>query len=529
MTAAAAPERSFPVNTRGQIRDRILVNFRVGLRLLPSPDTGLPFTEREIQIATSDLTRWYAEADAIDIVLVEEQRRAIFLADQARPARATASWLINHHGDLWGEGLRPASGGSGPASAAATVGEVFQGSTTLPDAAAAQCTDPLGNLYQVLFDATTGAGGTAALQLAAVATGSATNLESGTTMKWAANAPLGAAEEFDTTDDFTGGAAAEDAATFAARLLDRIRRKPAAGNSAHMRTWAKDSTSSVEEGFVFPCALYAGTVLVCVTQRRGSVTGGAGRIASVGTLALAIAYLTPPGSPVVPVPPLVLLVAAQQSHVDMAVQADMPVGRDAGWADAVPWPTGGDTGVGDAFTEVTLVTDQTHFQITRGASSADLPASGTPQLMIWDDNLGRLEELSVLSVILSAGNVFDVVLNSAPTATVAVNQLVSPFSKLAPTIGATVEEYFDSLGPGEVIDLSADERGHRAFRQPPPSEVFPARAGSGVLVFLEDAIGSVIADATLEQINVNSPPLPADPTDGPFLNVARHFSIYPPT
>jgi hypothetical protein len=149
--------------------------------------------------------------------------------------------------------------------------------------------------------------------------------------------------------------------------------------------------------------------------------------------------------------------------------------------------------------------------------------------MVFDAARSRFEELDVLSVTAAGGDAFDVVLNTAPSVTLATGQFVSPWTELAPTIGATIEAYFDDLGPGEVIDLTDDDRAHRAFRHPRTSEQSPARAGSGVLVFLEDALGAVIADATLDYISSNAPPLPTDPADGPFLNVPQHWGVYPPT
>jgi hypothetical protein len=236
---------------------------------------------------------------------------------------------------------------------------VFPGSTTIPDGAAAQATDPAGNAYQVLFDATA-AGGSATFTLQAIDTGTATNIAAGTELVWSANKPLSAAEKFTALVDFRGGAAAETAPEFAERLLERIRRKPAAGNPAHFRSWALDASTSIDEAFIYPCAFWAGSVLVCVLQRRGDTEGPLGRIPTTATLSAAISYLTPPTSPVVPVPPLVLVVGPQDNAIDGAIAADMPRGRDAGWADVIPWPSAGDSG-GTVQTEITAVTDQQNF------------------------------------------------------------------------------------------------------------------------------------------------------------------------
>ena len=51
MTSPA--EREFDFYPRGQKREELLTNFRIGLRQMTNPDTGAPFTETEIATATA--------------------------------------------------------------------------------------------------------------------------------------------------------------------------------------------------------------------------------------------------------------------------------------------------------------------------------------------------------------------------------------------------------------------------------------------------------------------------------------------
>jgi hypothetical protein len=521
MTAAAL-ERAFPTFPRGQNRDDILRAFRLGMRAIVNPDTGLAFTEREIATATCELSRYYEESDGVDLVLLSGQQRAIYLADQTRMDRACAAWLKGYHGVLWGVTQLPATGGSGPVEAPALTGTIFAGSTTIPDLAACQATDPAGKTYQVLYTET--AGGSPAhadLVMQAVDTGDATNLAVGTELKWANLKPAGADPTATVTTTFTGGLPAETMAQFAQRLMSLPKSKPASGNSAHMRSWARASTNAVENAFVYSCALHAGTTIICVTQKRGSTLGPTGRIPSLATLATVTSFLVPPGSPVVPKPPLVIVVPPVGQSSNLVASLALPCGQDGGWKDLEPWPR---ESSGGACT-ITNLTTQTSFQITREAGSAS-PTTSAPALMAWNATTSRWESLLVQSVTLNAGDVYDVVLSSAPTMTLATGQYISPDTEQRDLIAQTIELYFDSLGPGELV-ASTDSRMHRAFRDPRPSDESPSRAGTSVLTWLSDALGSLLADSSLDSISSSTPTVPADPTAGPSMMVAGKVGIYP--
>lgn len=527
---ARAPERAFATFRRGQVREDILTSFRFGLRQVLNPDTNAAFTETEIATATGRLSRYFIEADAIDLVLLSAQNRDLFFADQARIDRAATTFLTGYHGRLWGESKLSAVGGSGPVDAPATPGSIFVGSTTVPDPAAVFGTDAQGLRFQVLFTEITPAGGVATLQLKGIDTGPATNIDVGNEIKWS-NAPPTAPEPATVTTKFTGGFGAETDREFARRLLDRVRQKQAAGNNAQFRAWARQASVAVEDGFIYATAIHAGSVRVAVTQRRGDTEGPTGRLASVGTLTDVTAFLTPPASPVVPTPPFVVVTGHVAEGVDMTLGMSLPFGQASGWEDLDPWPG---LGTGAPFnTYISAITDQQNFKITRGLASKDLPAGVTaPSMMALDPARSRFESLNVQSVTLDAGDVFDVVLAAAPSFTLVAGSAttgtrLSPDVSRRELIAQTIEAYFDSLGPGELVDLSVDLRAHRAFRFPPPNEEFPQRAGTGVISRLQDALGASLADATLDEVSQSLPTLPADPVDEPNMLVADDLGIYP--
>jgi hypothetical protein len=525
MSTLSAPERQFVTFSRGAQRDLMLTSFRIGLRQLISPDTNEPFTEDEIATATGRLSKWYIEADAIDLVLQAGEQRARYLADQVRIDRAGTAFLEGFHLPMWGEQKLPATGGSGYCTAVAPVGVTFIGSTTVPDAAAHYATDDAGLRYQVLFSVTTPANGIAGsdplspLIFVAIDTGTETNLVVGKKLRWA-NPPLGAVEQSVVTVAFTGGTVAETDAAVARRLLARIRHKPAAGNNSHFRSWARDSSNSVEDAAIFACAHHAGSVHVAIIQKRANVLGPTGRIASLATISAATLYLTPPASPVVPTPPHVVLTGCTAEPSNAVLSLALPVGRTSGWEDLTPWP-GESSGAGAV---ISAVTTQTYFEVT---TTLPLPTGVTaPSLMVWNALTSRFEKLLVTSVITGGGNLWEVELSAPPTKTLAVGDLISPYTRRHTIIAETIEAYFDSLGPGEVIDLSTDLRAHRAFRWPEPHEELPQRAGAGVLALLQDALGSSLATSTLESMSVGTPSLPTEPVDGPSLIVAGKVGIY---
>jgi hypothetical protein len=511
---ARAVERAFPLYPLGVLEAEMLANFRVGLRELPNPNTGLPFTEREIATTTARLSRYWREAKGLDLALQGGQQRALYLADQVRIDRSSSLFLQSHHGPTWGEAPLPAVGGSGLVEAEAAPGTIFVGSTTIPDPTAAQATRN-GLTYQVLFNVETPGSGMAELTLKGISTGTETNLAPGDVLQWSANKPGGAQATCTVTQQFRGGVAKESAGQFAKRLLARIAHKPAAGNDAQFRAWARQASVAVEDAFVYSCALQAGTTVVAITQKRSGVSGPDGRIPSIGTLTDVTLYLVPPRSPVVPANPLVIIVPPTKEPADLEIGLSLPLGQASGWADFSPWPT-------DVCT-VSAVTSPTEFKV----QTFSQPPADVPALVSWVESLSRFERLQVQSVVLDSFPFYDVVLTSAPASPIVEDQAISPalFTDARQLLLAeTIEAYFDSLGPGEVVDLISDTRAHRAYRFPEPNEEYPQRAGAGIIAWLQDAFGAALADSTAE--GGGTPTVPADPSLGPAMMVPGGIFTY---
>jgi baseplate J-like protein len=504
-------EGQYPFKRRGDMRDQVLADMRWGL-----VQRGV--TAADAAIATAPHSEYYIRADALDSVLMLDQARGEWLLAQLDPATAGTGALDRLWGKVYDFPRLPASGGSGDASAPCPALTHFVGSTTIGDPTAYTCTDGT-YTYQVLYDVTSPSDASpATVSLISIDTGYGTNIQPPTQLTWL-NAPDFVTQPATVTVAFSGGNPIESDRDYANRFLRRLRHKPAAGNNAQVRAWGEDaSTNAIEACMVYACARYAGTTIVAPLQKRGNVLGPLARIPSVGTLATVGAYLTPPGSPVMPTPPAVWVVAAVPISTDMVIDLSMPVGSPAGYVDYQPFP--GE--VGGVAPSIVAITDQQHWQLN---SPQGLPAGVTaPSMMVWNDAISAFEVLVVTSVTLNSGTVYDVVLAEAPQKTLAVGDFISPAVSQPTVIATAIQEYFDGLGPGELVGPS-DLRLHRAARFPKPREEYPQRAGSGILSEIGDALGGTLADSNLSSVTVTLPPVPADPMTGPSLVVAGRMSI----
>lgn len=540
-----APDtREFVTFPRGHVRDKILLaHFRNQLRAYVNPDTGAVFTEDEIARATQPGTRFYAEADAIDILGQATQARAAFFADQVDPSRANTRMLEDFHANLWlGPDARlPAVGATGTVRWVATVGTIFPGSYTLDDPSAFVATDANGNRYQCLVTVVAGASGYADLSVQGIDGGFVTNLDPDTSLRGSLNTPLGAqpqgtvqAQVGDASAGLSGGFDVETDKELADRVEERVRFRPASGNGAHFVAWARQASVAVQTAFVYSCALHAGSVLVCVLEKRDTSAdnGPEARIASAGTLTAATAYLVPPASPVVPERAYVVVTTAVPEATDLVCRLSMSQGTGGGWFDVEPWPAPTEPAVASQISQAQISALVSQLSFTISVEDSPLPGNVTsltapnaPAFMAWDEATSRFEQLDVLSVTDNLNDTFAVVLSTAPTITLAVGSRISPYTDRAETIALALEAYFDALGPGEMIEAT-DVRFARNARYPRPSQKWPARVGQALGSALSDALGGVAADAELTYSSATLPTLPADPLDGPSILTLGAVNLY---
>lgn len=535
----SASEKQFVTFNRGQIRDDvILAKFRDCLRNHVNPTTGATFTEDEIARATQPGSRFWIEAEAVDILGQAHQSRAEWAANQQIPSRAARAFLDGYHGVKWlGEDSRlGATGAAGEVEATANVGAIFPGSTTPGDPTAAVATDPNGYQYQVTEDITIGSTGSEDVPMQAIDTGEHTNIPTGTILTWSANYPLSAAPSAPVLDPgFDGGFPEETDQEYAERIEDRQRHRPASGNPAHFLAWAREANVGIEYAFVYPAALNLGTVMVCIVGKRSSgVIGPDIRLLPGKTvMADATNYLVPPNSPVVPDEVLVVVVKPNPQPANISIRLDMKKGSSGGWYDTNPWPN---PTVAQAQTDDEMVvhnvmtTTMFQFHCVAGlpGDATILSGDDAPSLMAWDPETSSFEQLNV-SQILKSGTLCTVILSTAPTNPIAVGTRISPYTEQYETLVAAVVSYFDELGPGELYDLDVRAPGDRGRRFPRPNEngKYPSRVGQSIAVRVIDAMGDLAPDASLSHCSQSEPDLPGDIIDGPNMLTLGALTLIP--
>ncbi len=149
----------------------------------------------------------------------------------------------------------------------------------------------------------------------------------------------------------------------------------------------------------------------------------------------------------------------------------------------------------------------------------------------------RSRSFAVDTIVDNTGGIFTVALVSPPSFTVDEGMVICPFTELGvgennQDLGAipkAAEQYFDSLGPGELVDLVNDPRGAWAYRWPEPNTETPAEAGQLIVSTLSDVLGQAFAGAQLIFISHSAPVIPTDLSlDGPSLITLNDLGVYSP-
>jgi hypothetical protein len=531
MTSPVDPE--FEVMSRGACRDLILNYFRAGLRRRFNPETNALFTEDEIAQATGPGSRWYREASGIDDYCQGRQRTALFTNDIARVDRANSAAIENYHARVWDpEGRLAATGASGTVTVSGVAYTPITASTTIPDPTACWGRDAQGFRYQVYSgDETIDEDGTASVTVVAMDTGAATNLLTGARITWAYR-DIGMAPEAVVTEDFVGGTDIETDAQWIARIEANMRYRQGGGNDAQQRAWTRRASNAIEDAFIYPCFLGPNSFAICITKKRGLTQGPLGRVAASPLLLQTTAFMTPPGSPVEPADPFVLVFTTQTHYSDLNMEFDMPAGSIYGWTDAQPWPiwegTTATPSVASVSTSDALIVCPDEGTLPGLAALATATGDDIPTLMIWSRVESKFYELTgIASIEDEGGGSYRITWSGTRPAYVVAGCYVSPHSVFFADMGRAIVAYFDELGPGELY-ASTHDFWDRCQRFPEPSYERPARLGGDIAERVRESLGGACATALLTSpVAGDSPPLPTYPSDGPYELVPGHVHVQP--
>src|SRR6185295_10631327 len=142
---------------------------------------------------------------------------------------------------------------------------------------------------------------------------------------------------------------------------------------------------------------------------------------------------------------------------------------------------------------------------------------------VTDPTPGSLAARSFTIVLTSLPSMYD---DAGVSRKPQVGDRLSPFTDRANIIAKSVEAYFDSLGPGELV-ASDSVRYARAARQPKPAVQYPTRAGQGMMRYILSGLGGTAADAELTSISRNDPDLPTNMIDDPNMVTFGPTNVYP--
>lgn len=341
--------------------------------------------------------------------------------------------------------------------------------------------------------------------------GPLTNLSAGTVLQWTSPRPgIGANATIIQQADGTGlsgGRNQETDAEAQQRLIARRQKPPASGNSAEYEEAATVTPAQiVQRAFAWPCIKGSGSIGISITLRPG--TPGANRIPNPTQLGLVQDWLI--GQ--FPAADSILMISLLAVPVDLYFNVLWNQSA-VGWADPSPWPSyiPGDTVKVDGAVAPTTTT----FRLTTGTST-QTPKAGQ-SLAFYDQLQGVFRRKRILSVsVVSAGLSWDIIVDTTNnssdiTYTPLVGQSVGPWSDSLAGLVPPIATFFDSVGPGEMIDPLPDP-GLRKRRDPPSPATYAHTITNRLIAPLFDV-------STIGDIELLSPTVPFEtPVGSPGIS-----------
>lgn len=318
--------------------------------------------------------------------------------------------------------------------------------------------------------------------IAAIDTGTQTNLDPGTVMKWTSPRPGCAALAVVATQTagigLSGGAPKETDDQFRTRIGNVKRDPGVSGNAAQYQLSAEGTPAvPVQKAFAFPGILGPASMGICFTL---TASGNASRIPSAAQVAEVGAHLSAefPASD----SRFDCILVAESNDVIFEVRWS---GAANSWVNTGPWPLYYTT---DRVT-VSAAVDSLNFTLkTDSGSYAVVPTPAVGQVLAFFDNPKGLFRRKQIKTVTGAGPwviVCETINNASDETYVpVVDQRAAPWSNALNTVAASVIEEFNKLGPGEQFAAFPDP-GLRKRRAPAPSITYPQRLSNAAL---QDAV-----------------------------------------
>lgn len=355
-----------------------------------------------------------------------------------------------------------------------------------------------------------GASPTNLVPVTGVDTGPSTNVNSGVTLTWTSPVPglSSQATVFQNSDGsgLSGGSNQESDDEQRARITESRANPAVSGNdAAYQLAMTKTPGMAVQAPFTWPAILGPGTTGVAGLLRPTSP--GAGRIMTTAQIGLMKSWVI--GQ--MPKDDSSIFIVILPQTVDMVFSITWAKGT-ASWTDGTnAWPPR--TAVTYPYTVLGGATPKV-FQVTTADPGAVAPQAGqTIGFFILGNLVSAPAQVLVQKRILSVTglNPWTITIDAtfaasdvsyAPT----TGQRVMPWSDSLSQIVSPVVDYFETLGPGEMLATFFDN-GYRQQRSPPDPGSWPQAITTKMLVPIEEL-------AAVQNVLIASPSTPFYPNVG---------------
>lgn len=486
---------TYKTKSNVEIRDDILRTIKNGLiaKGIANPNIG----------PGSD---YFLLATAIGNEVAVVQANSTILADQLMPDTAAGSFL-----DRWlttfGLSRRPAIGSAGVVTIAVSV-------TSTLIAVGEQLTDSVGLRYQVTVGGSYGNG--AAVPVASIDVGKATNHANGDTLTWV-SAPAFSASTVSVgttggTDGLTGGADSEVGVDEPPRqrLFSLLQNPPKGGNSADIIEFCTQSTPIVQGAWCYPALMGPGTVFAAVAAQPQTTppltsTSKSRQLSST----LMIGTVQPFVQGQLPEHVYSIIASVVDQPVDVVVQLSLPSsptasppGVGGGWVDGTPWPSS----VGGTSPVVVAASPApTSTAFTVNATSA--PTAGVSHIAWLSPQNWTLYTAIVTSVTGTSGAYAITV--DTPMPGIAAGNFIWPQAVQQQNYVNALLQAFSTMGPGEWT--TSPPVLARAFRHPAPTQAWPYSLSAVQLKQIINS-GPEVLDANYIYRSTIVPTVPSTPT-----------------
>lgn len=506
------------IKTIDQIRDSYLQTYRAELirRGITNPNVSFG-------------TEVYIKAQALAQQIFIAMNNTVIQGEALMPDAAQDGDL-ERIAALYGLSLRPAGGSVGIIKLDTTV----ISTQTILIAAGTQLQDKAGLLYQVV---TTGLyKQDDPISVAAIDTGSATNLAVGDVLRWSTIPPF--AEPTCTAgEDFSGGVEAETLEGLRARLLSKLSVPPGGGNWSQIKETADNSSPSVTS-FVYPACNGPATCGVAIASAPTDIYKGR----DFQTETTILETLVKPAV-IGNYPEFVdfIITNCQNAPMDVSIGLSLPAaktssipGNGSGWIDATPFPQPSSPTTNGCV--VDTVTSDKIFTVD--STVASLPATVTTIVNVcWISKNDWI--LRTAKAFITGGSSPYTVTIQDPVgftdttgATIQSGDWIFPSALNTSLYIARLFEQFANLGPGEKIDPdTVSGLFPRAFRRPLPQNANPYNLGPSVLKFIVESGPEVFDVQYLFRGDLGAGngicPIPTSVQYGPYVITPQNIGFYP--